>query len=217
MEHGMNTETEGDKDGARQEPRPTGSYGRSPCGLGKTEPRDCRLRWSRTTRRGAGPIWREGWRSGGAWQGQVPRWQLDANIFAYVRVYSLNWKKILRALRAATVRNGERQEATENTEDTEEMCPWRRREASRILEGARRVAVIKFLTVRNLGCGGPARFWIRPSGRTVTEAGGRSPNRKECFACGNTRALSAQGSKLLRRARNRAVRGLNLVRRVGAP
>src|SRR6266702_5770580 len=63
------------------------------CGLGKTEPRDCRLRRTRTTGRGVGPLWREGWTSGGAGQGRVREWVMECEnvrlcslMFAYVRL-----------------------------------------------------------------------------------------------------------------------------------
>src|SRR6266568_3485357 len=76
------------------------------CGLGRKEPRDCRLRRTRTTRRGVGLLWCEGWGSGGAWQGQVPEWAIECEklrlcslMFSYIRLLG---EKMLRALRGAS-------------------------------------------------------------------------------------------------------------------
>ena len=58
------------------------------------------------------PIWREGRRSGGAWQGQVPEWAIECEqcslMFAYVRLCSLIGRKMFRAPRAASVARGQR-------------------------------------------------------------------------------------------------------------
>src|SRR6266568_8943998 len=103
MKHGLNTDGGGRQRWARQEPRPPAgkqsvfhpwlpTHSIAERGLGKTEPRDCRLRSMRTTGRGGGPLWCEGWRSGGAWQGQVPERAIGCEQcslrFAYVRLGS---------------------------------------------------------------------------------------------------------------------------------